>query len=152
MKLPSVLQQLSRLRSQRMSHSHCKVSGSSARQFLPLFFPFFFNSLLLSLSFSPLLTLPLSPNLWRTQISKDWVLILGRAALSEGTGQGLSKAGSVAAGCQALASQAYLHYQALSEPNQGRTLQGRGDSSKDPVCSVGKSYCTSQGDGCEGTV
>lgn len=97
-----------------------------------------------------LLLLPLSPDMWRRQSSKDReqkkiVPILALNALLEGTRQGISRAGPVAAGCQALVSQPCLHYQALSELNQGRTLQGRGDSSQHPICSVGKSYCISQG-------
>lgn len=93
-----------------------------------------------------LLLLPLSPDMWRKQPSKDWeqkkiVLILALNALLEGTWQGWPRA----AGCQALVSQPCLHYQALSELNQGGALQGRGNSSKHPICSVGKSYCISQG-------
>lgn len=109
--------------------------------------PFF----LLSLSFSPLLAL-LSSNIWRRQIAKNWepketVLILAMAALSGGTGQRPSRAGSEAAGCQELASQACLHYQALSEPSLGRTLQSRGNSSEHPVCSVGNHIALPRGVG-----
>lgn len=97
-----------------------------------------------------LLLLPLSPDMWRkTPLyrlgAKENCSDLGTKCSVGRYTSGHQQGWPSAAGFQALVSQPCLHYQALSGLNQGRTLQGRGNSSKHPICSVGKSYCISQG-------
>lgn len=118
---------------------------------LPLFCSFFSNSLFPSFFFClSLLLLPLSPDMWRkTPLyrlgAKENCSDLGTKCSVGRYTSGHQQGWPSAAGFQALVSQPCLHYQALSGLNQGRTLQGRGNSSKHPICSVGKSYCISQG-------
>ena len=108
------------------------------------------SSLTPSLHLSPLLLFTLFPNIRKGQLSKYWEqkeTFLGTSCFvvwyMAGHRQGWLN------GCwvPGIGEPALFALPGTVRTELSRTPPGRGDSSQHPICSVGKSYCTSQGVG-----